>query len=218
MPQPTQKPRSSNILRGFHLLLQGNPGGIEQFGNSTAAFGASLAPLMAIALCTAVIFTAQDEIAQGLLLGLLLMSCMLVSPVIIEGAARKLRREAYWLVTSTALNWSVWLVVPLFLAATLTEALLALVGLPPPIAAAIAIGMIVGFLLYAQWFILKAGLRIAGISGVLILLVLQSMPALITTATFSVYPALRQRVIQNLEADQSSAPASSAARRAMARW
>ncbi|HQT88097.1 MAG TPA: hypothetical protein PK677_06030 [Acidiphilium sp.] len=217
MPQPARKPRSGNILRGFHLLLQGNPGGIEQFGDSTAAFGASLAPLTAFALCTALIFTAQDEIAQGLLLGLLLMSCILVSPVVIEGVARKLQREAYWLVTSTALNWSVWLVVPLFLAATLTEALLALVGLPPPIAAASAVGMIVGFLLYVQWFILKAGLRIAGISAALVLLMMQSMPALITTATISVDPALRQRVIQNLQADQSGAPTSSAARRAMAR-
>ncbi len=217
MPQPARKPRSGNILRGFHLLLQGNPGGIEQFGDSTAAFGASLAPLMAFALCTALLFTAQDEIAQGLLLGLLLMSCILVSPVVIEGVARKLQREAYWLVTSTALNWSVWLVVPLFLAATLTEALLALVGLPPPIAAASAVGMIVGFLLYVQWFILKAGLRIAGISAALVLLMMQSMPALITTATISVDPALRQRVIQNLQADQSGAPTSSAARRAMAR-
>lgn len=204
-------------MRGFHLLLQGNPGGIEQFGDSTAAFGASLAPLMAFALCTALIFTAQDEIAQGLLLGLLLMICILVSPVVIEGVARKLQRESYWLVTSTALNWSVWLVVPLFLAATLTEALLALVGLPPPIAAASAVGMIVGFLLYVQWFILKAGLRIAGISAALVLLMMQSMPALITTATISVDPALRQRVIQNLQADQSGAPTSSAARRAMAR-
>ncbi len=217
MPQPARKPRSGNILRGFHLLLQGNPGGIEQFGDSTAAFGASLAPLMAFALCTALIFTAQDEIAQGLLLGLLLMICILVSPVVIEGVARKLQRESYWLVTSTALNWSVWLVVPLFLAATLTEALLALVGLPPPIAAASAVGMIVGFLLYVQWFILKAGLRIAGISAALVLLMMQSMPALITTATISVDPALRQRVIQNLQADQSGAPTSSAARRAMAR-
>ncbi|OZB41526.1 MAG: hypothetical protein B7X48_00485 [Acidiphilium sp. 34-60-192] len=198
MPQPARKPRSGNILRGFHLLLQGNPGGIEQFGDSTAAFGASLAPLTAFALCTALIFTAQDEIAQGLLLGLLLMSCILVSPVVIEGVARKLQREAYWLVTSTALN-------------------LALVGLPPPIAAASAVGMIVGFLLYVQWFILKAGLRIAGISAALVLLMMQSMPALITTATISVDPALRQRVIQNLQADQSGAPTSSAARRAMAR-
>lgn len=149
-----------NIVRGLLRLAKGDAGGIREFGNSTVAFSASLAPLLAFPLVGAGLFGLEGHWRLALVMLLSRVSGVLMQPVITELAARRFSSAATWLMTSTALNWSVWLIFPLILVGVVATDGLVLLGLPQAEAVGIAVALIFLYLLWFQWFILHIGLRL----------------------------------------------------------
>lgn len=148
-----------NLLRGMLRLAIGKTDGFTEIGNTTAAFSASIAPLIAFPLVGAVLLGLQDHwlLATSLLLSRL---CgVLAQPVIVEFASGRIGRRDTWLATSTALNWSIWLIFPLIPAGVLLSGALIAAGVSQEVALAATISLVGAYMLWLQWFILRTGLR-----------------------------------------------------------
>ncbi len=153
------------ILRGLLLLARGKETGIKDFANSADGFTASLAPLIAFPLVGAAIsaFGGQWQLAA---IGLLSRLCaVLVLPLITYEFARRTGREALWLRTATALDWSFWLLIPLLFVAALAGALLVTAGLAMALAEYAALGFMAGYLLWYHWFVVRTGLGLSALQA-----------------------------------------------------
>lgn len=179
-----------NILRGMFRLATGNASGIEEFGNTTAAFSASIAPLLAFPLVGSALFAIQGHwmLAASMLLSR--VCGVLAQPVIVEATARRTGRSATWLITSTALNWSIWLIFPLILVGMLVSNGLISMGTGEPEAVMTAIGLIICYMLWLQWFILRIGLKVSGWIAIAALLVLNITVASLYVIPYAFHPDL----------------------------
>jgi len=149
------------ILRGLWLLARGRIAGIQEFGNSPDAFTASLAPLIAFPLVGASLSILGGD-WQPALIGLLSRLCaVLALPLIVHEFARHTGREALWLRTATALDWSFWVLIPLLFAAAFVGAALVEAGLDMLHAEVAAMAIIAAYLLWYQWFIIRTGLALS---------------------------------------------------------
>jgi len=157
------------ILRGLLLLARGKPSGIAEFGNSLDGFTASLAPLIAFPLVGAVVTVLGGQWQLAIIGFLSRLSAVLVLPVITYEFARRTGREALWLRTATALDWSFWILLPLLCVAALAGALFVEAGLPLDAGGYVALAIMVGYLLWYRWFILRAGLGINRLQAALLL-------------------------------------------------
>jgi hypothetical protein len=146
------------ILRGLFLMARGAKSGIQEFDNSMDAFTASLAPLIAFPLVGAGVSALGGQ-WQLALIGFLSHLCaVLALPLITHEYARRTGREALWLRTATALDWSFWLLVPLLFAAAIAGAVLVQFGVPMVGAEYVALGLMGVYLLWYHWFIVRTGL------------------------------------------------------------
>ncbi|MDD2876358.1 MAG: hypothetical protein PHT60_03915 [Acidiphilium sp.] len=149
-----------NVVRGLFRLAHGDAGGIREFGNTTRAFYASLAPLLAFPLVGAALFGLDGHWNLAIVMLLSRISGALIQPVATEFVAQRAKSSATWLMTSTALNWSIWLIFPLMLIGALVANGLTALGLPQTLAIVLAAGFIALYLLWFQWFVLRTGLRL----------------------------------------------------------
>lgn len=149
-----------NILRGLLRLARGDAGGLREFGNGTPQFSASLAPLLAFPLVGSALFGLEGHWMLALVMLLSRVSGVLMQPVVTEAAASRVGSRATWMMTSTALNWSVWLIFPLILIGVLISDGLITLGLPQNDAVGIAVAAILLYLMWFQYFILRNGLRL----------------------------------------------------------
>ena len=157
-----QTPARSSILRGILLLARGRADGLRQFGDTPAAFLASLAPLIAFPLVGAVLMLGQGGGWSALTELLATICALLAPPVLAYEPARLWRREALWLRFATAFNWCQW-AIPV-----LASALLVLVY--PALAAAagseaaglVVIFVLAGYALWLHWFVARHALMISG--------------------------------------------------------
>jgi len=150
------------ILRGLFLLARGDKAGMKEFSDSLDGFTASLAPLIAFPLVGASVSVVQGQ-WQIAIIGFLSRLCaVLVLPVIVHAFAKRLGREALWLRTATALDWSFWMLVPALLVGAFAGAVLVEAGLDMQSGAFFALGVIGGYLLWYHWFIVRAGLGLNG--------------------------------------------------------
>lgn len=172
-----------NIFRGMFKLAAGNASGIREFGNTPAAFSASIAPLLAFPLVGSTLFALEGHWLLALSIFLSRVCGILVQPAIVESTARRTGNRATWLVTSTALNWSVWLVFPLIFAGVLVSNGLVSAGMSETAAIVTSVCLIVAYGLWLQWFILRVGLRVSGWVALAALLVMN-----ITTASLYIIP------------------------------
>jgi hypothetical protein len=169
------------IFRGLLLLARGKKSGIKDFSNSMDGFTASLAPLIAFPLVGAAISALGGQ-WQLATIGLLSRLCaVLVLPVITHEFARRTGREALWLRTATALDWSFWMLIPLLFVAAFAGALLVEAGLAMGNAEYAALGFMAGYLLWYHWFIVRTGLALSALQAVL-LVTLSSLAIAIFTA------------------------------------
>ena len=206
------KQSSGNIVRGFWLLARGQAQGIEEFGNAIPPFAASLAPLVAFPLVGAILMAMQHEYWIAAMLFCSRLVGVLIQPVTIEFASSRFGGNERWLMTSTALNWSIWMMLPLMFLVILIDGTLSALGLPDPVSAAGSIGALVGYMLWLQWFIVKSGLRIAGWLAALILAAITVAVGAVNALPYLMYPGLLTHLIhlQPLpnHAPQSNLPAS----------
>ncbi len=155
---------------GILLLARGRPAGFEQFGNTSQALLASLAPLVAFPLVATVLLVLSDG-DLGAVSDFFKFLCTLVTPLVVSfEVARRWGREAAWLRYATAFCWCQW-AVPLAVAALLMAVAPAMwLGLPGNAAGVGLLLGVVAYVLWLQWFLARRGLdlsalRAAGLVG-----------------------------------------------------
>lgn len=148
------------ILRGLWLLARGRRAGMKEFESSADGFTASLAPLIAFPLVGGALSVLSGDWQSGVISFLARFCAVLALPLIVQEFARRTGREALWLRTATALDWSFWLLVPMLFVAALAGSLLVELGLPMTQAEHAAFGLIGLYLLWLHWFILRCGLEL----------------------------------------------------------
>ena len=167
------------------MLARGRADGIKEFGNSSDAVAASLGPLIAFPLVGAA-YTALNGQPEFAALGFFSRLCgVLALPLITYEFDRLVRREAEWMRTAAALNWSFWMLLPALLVAAALGAMAVAAGLSQTAAEHAALALLILYLLWYQWFIVRAGLRPGAARAVLLVLLNSAAISL-----FSVAPLL----------------------------
>jgi hypothetical protein len=163
-PLPVNRARApgGSIPRGILLLGRGRATGMKEFGNSSDALTASLAPLIAFPLVGSVMIGIGGQPGLAAIAFLSRLCGVLVLPVITQAYARLFKRDATWLSTAAALNWSFWILIPLLLAAAFLGALLVTAGVTQPHAETIVILLLAIYMLWLHWFIARTGLQLSG--------------------------------------------------------
>jgi hypothetical protein len=156
------------ILRGLWLLARGRRAGVKEFANSPDGFAASLAPLIAFPLVGAALAVMQGAWQDGVIDLLSRLCAVLAVPVITHEFARRTGREAWWLRTITALDWSFWIVVPLVVIAAFAGAALVAAGMALHQAAALVMGACAGYVLWLHFIVVRAGLGVKNSQAVLL--------------------------------------------------
>jgi hypothetical protein len=171
---------SGNIPRGVFLLARGKAAGIVAFGGGADALTASMAPLIAFPLVGAVI-TGINGAPLDAAIGFLSRLCavLAVSAITYE-FARITRREALWVRTATALNWSFWIALPLLLLAGLLGMAMVSAGLPTKTTENILIGLMAAYLLWYHWFTVRAGLKLAIFPAIVLVLITNLVVGILT--------------------------------------
>ena len=93
-----------------------------------------------------------------------------------------LGRENLWLRTATALNWSIWLLLPLGLLAGIFTGLLTQAGLPFAPAFDAMLCLIGLYFFWYHWFTVRAGLQTSFLRAILIVLGINLVIGLLTVA------------------------------------
>ncbi len=151
----------ANILLGVARLARGRADGLALFGDTTQAFLASLAPLVAFPLVGGVLLLADGGGLPALsdLLGTL--CALLAPPVISWWFARRWRREALWTRFATAFNWCQWAIPAIASLLLLALGVLMTAGLPNTVAGVAVILGMVGYGLWLHWFVARQGLDLS---------------------------------------------------------
>lgn len=152
---------SPNVLVGILRLARFDGSGMAQFGATTQAFLASLAPLIAFPLVGAGLMLMRGGGLDALAEFLATLCTLLAPPVLSHLLAIAWRREGDWLRYATAFNWCQW-VIPMAAAVLLLSAgVMIWAGLPNRIVAVIAIAGVIVYALVLHWFIARVGLRLS---------------------------------------------------------
>ena len=178
-----------NVLLGILRLARFDAGGLAQFGTTTQAFLASLAPLIAFPLVGAALMLLHGDGLDALAEFLATLCSLLAPPVLSHLLAAAWRREGDWLRYATAFNWCQW-VIPMAAAVLLLSAgIMIWAGLPNRIAAFMALAGLILYALVLHWFIARVGLRLSKLRAVLLVLgvnlgtgALVLLPVLLTLA------------------------------------
>lgn len=180
-----------NVLRGMLRLATGRADGFAEIGNTPAAFSASIAPLIAFPLVGAGLLAIQHHWQLAVSLFLSRFCGVLTQPVIVEFASGRIGgRTRNWLATSTALNWSIWLIFPLIPAGALVSGALVGLGLSQEIAVIVTIGLIGAYMLWLQWFILRHGLFVGRWRAAALLVVMNITIAALYLVPYLFHPGL----------------------------
>ncbi len=150
------------ILTGMLLLARGRPEGLQHFGNSTQAFLASLAPLIAFPFVGGLLLVLKGSAIAGLVSFLETMCVLLAQPVISEVLATWWGKGDLWLRYATALNWCQWLMPVLASALIVIVGFMLSLGMPPNWAVPLLLAGLGGYALWLQWFLARYGLLLSG--------------------------------------------------------
>ncbi|MDE8347234.1 MAG: hypothetical protein POH28_13835 [Acidocella sp.] len=173
------------ILRGLWLLARGRDTGLREFADGLDGFTASLAPLIAFPLVGAGVSALGGDWQLAIIAFLSRVSVVLALPLIIHEYARRTGREALWLRTATALDWSFWLLMPLLFIAAFAGAALVEAGVAMQNAEYAALGFIVGYQIWLHWFVVRAGLQMKALAAAALVLVSGAVALLLTAAPFA---------------------------------
>ena len=177
-------------LRGMFGLALGRVEAFREFGNTPAAFSASIAPLIAFPLVGAALLGLRGYWVYAASLMLSRLCGVLLQPVIVEFAARRLNRGERWLTTSTALNWSIWIIFVLIPAGMVVNAGLVSVAASLATALAMSAALIGAYMLWLQAFILRTGLKTGWWKAIALLLVVNLGVAILYAVPYLFHPEL----------------------------
>ena len=155
------RPAPRSILMGIVRLARGRADGIGQFGTSTDAFLASLAPLVAFPLVGGALMLLGGG-GLTVISDLLATVCALLGPPVLSfEVARLWHREAAWLRFATAFNWCQWVIPVVGAVLLLVLGFLVGFGLPRELARAGLLLGIVAYGLWLHWFVARHGLSLS---------------------------------------------------------
>jgi hypothetical protein len=170
------------ILRGLFLLGRGRKTGMNEFNNSLEGFNASLAPLIAFPLVGSAISAVSGDWKLALVAFLSRLCAVLVLPVIVYEYARMTGRLGQWLKVASALNWSFWMAIPMLFVAAVIGAMMVETGLDMQNGEVAAIALLVLYLVWLQWFIMRTGLEISMAKAGALVVFSSSVIALVSAA------------------------------------
>ncbi len=168
-------PRSNNLL-ALLRLARGDRSGMQLFGATTGAFFASLIPLAALPLVVGLATLAKGEVLRAATDLVAALCVLLLPPVVSHAFARRWGREEAWARYAVAFNWSQFALSVLFMVLLTLVGLLLSGGGPAPVADGTASLFVllclipVGYGLWLQWFLARAGLGVSGGRAALLVL------------------------------------------------
>jgi hypothetical protein len=167
---PPPQPRRLNVIVGMVRVARGRVDGIGFFGNTPAAFLASLAPMAGLLLFGVIEGLIEGEGAAALGELLPLLCALLTPPILTYELARLWQRETQWLRFATAMNWC-QLVLP-FVAVVILFVLGIgrAIGLPEAVAGVAFALCLGGYALWLHWFLARHGLTLNGRRAALLVL------------------------------------------------
>ncbi|MDD2704863.1 MAG: hypothetical protein PHU07_05970 [Acidocella sp.] len=152
-------------------MAKGKRPGIIEFGNTKEAFYASLAPLIAFPLVGSGTTALHGDWQLAIVSFLSRLCAVLVLPLVTFEVARILGREKLWLRAATALNWSFWIMLPVFIIAALLFSIMAQAGMTQVAAFGVSFSLAGLYLLWNRWFILRTGLGLGIWQAVLVVVI-----------------------------------------------
>jgi hypothetical protein len=158
-------------LIGAAQLAVGRAAGMARFGDTVAAFMASLAPLLAFPLVGAVFLLMGGSAEDALTTLLLALVAQLAPAVVSHALAVRWGREAEWLRYATAFNWCQWAIPAAAFALMVVLQVATAGGLGDEAAGDILIVALAGYALWLHFVLARAGLGLARGRAVLLVLV-----------------------------------------------
>ncbi|WP_158921647.1 hypothetical protein, partial [Acidisphaera sp. S103] len=161
-------PRKSIIL-GVSRIARGRVDGIDCFGSSPQAFLASLAPLVAFPLVSAVLGMMFTEGPRSALTGLAMTVCALLMPAVVSyELARLWQRTEAWARFATAFNWCEW-ILPILASLLMVPLSVAIrAGMSETAASLVLVSCLGLYGLWLHWFLARNALGLSGFRAVLL--------------------------------------------------
>jgi uncharacterized membrane protein YphA (DoxX/SURF4 family) len=171
-----------NLLLGVLRLARFDAAGLAEFGETTQAFLASLAPLIAFPLVGAGLMLLRGGGLDAVAGFLATLCALLTPPVLSQLLALLWRREPEWLRYATAFNWCQWVIPVAAAVVLLLGALLVAMGLPHRVGALVVVLGLLSYGLALHWFIARNGLRLSAVRATILVVVVNFGTALLVLA------------------------------------
>ncbi|HET6237505.1 MAG TPA: hypothetical protein VFE41_21490 [Acetobacteraceae bacterium] len=161
-------PRTRNILLGIFRVATGRADGLAQFGDTSEAFVASLAPLVAFPLVGALLMLGQGE-GLAALTDLLATLCALLAPAVLSyEVACRWDRAASWTRFAVAFNWCQWAIPVLAVFLVVLAGFLLALGVPSNVGLVLVVAGLGGYGLWLHWFLARHGLGLSAVRAALL--------------------------------------------------
>jgi hypothetical protein len=140
---------NGRVAWGLLLIGLGRPAGFAQFGASSEAFLASLAPLLAFLIVMSCVVGWPNHPLRGVEYFLTVLCTLLAPAVIADLFCRLWNRRQNWALYANVLNCGLWLMMAVLVVMLPLASLTVTFGLSPNDA---AILLLVAFTIYLLWF------------------------------------------------------------------
>jgi hypothetical protein len=167
---PGNRPPVHRSGLGLLYLAIGRREGFKDFGDTSEAYLASLAPLIAFDLVTAVLAAAAGRVHTAIL-GFLILLCLWLGPAVISHPLCRLwgRTEA-WSRYVNILNWAQMLMFVVHSLMSFVATVAVSAGAPAPPVQAVTGLAVFGYALWFQWFVARGTVGVSRGRTVLLLL------------------------------------------------
>ena len=156
-------PVGGNVVQGLLLIARGRAEGVEAFAGTPDGFLSALSPWLAFLLVGVLLMVLREPSAIGGTLFLLSFCALLLPPVLSHLFAARWERGPLWLRYATAAVWCEWLVIFAYVASLVVVMVLLQLGVPPNLASAVLMGVVVCYWLWLHWFLAWRGLALTGV-------------------------------------------------------
>lgn len=149
------------ILQGMLLLASGRREGITCFEGTPDAFGAAIAPQLAMLIVGLLqVFLVSDKLL-GLTKILLSLCVVLLPAVVSQFYAHRWGRDVLWLRYITAATWCNWVVLLISLGATILAGVLFPAILTQPGFMGALVLSVAVYEMWLQWYVARVGLGLS---------------------------------------------------------
>jgi hypothetical protein len=169
-----------SALLGVALVARGKRDGLRQFGATSDAFLASLAPLVAFPLVGSGLMLASGAGWKALEDFLATLCAILAPAVLSQALARLWGREAQWLHYATAFNWCQWAVPATAVVLLLVLGVMLDAGLLSQQAAEAGfVGGLAAYAFWLHWFVTRHALALGAWRAALLVALVNAGTALL---------------------------------------